>query len=523
MNLILLKQFLLLENFWIHISFFYIRHRSTIVSTEYPSFQITFPQQETSSIRTYRKTINPINLQIPIQEVFHAFLNKVKGFNLTVENPKYSPNALEEREQNIHNFEVEDIERLIVTHKNPHHWLQTDSPNTQFSISLFQKTLNEQTISQTKLLSLFLRNYFRFNYQLLWSQQDKPAFAAFHNHFTADECLPFIINEHNEHPYFVKLDTIAKQAIDYISFNPRLITANNLHDDNRPNRYEQNFQEQLDIFPINSYDEDDTKNEEFTPENQNEDDTNNEENIPENQNENRNEDMTLNTNENNASEYTTPESITSAQNTSQIETSPNTQFVRIPTRIVSPRQNTNDPQSYSETLPHRNITFTFPPSPEESIQDRTQNITSSRDISVNVISPTRTISNNTRNTTRPIYYPPSVPSVFKYSNKTSQPENHYNNNNNPPTSSQFYDPFNYSFFPPFNTNIQTNNTQNVSQSNNNINSTIQHPRTHLLQTKFSQSKFPPQNQRISYSNIVQPSHRRSQNPPLSHISTDPLY
>ena len=73
---------------------FYIRHRSTTVSTEYSSFQITFPQQETSSIRTYRRTINPINLQIPIQEVFYAFLNKVKYFNLATENPKYSPNAL---------------------------------------------------------------------------------------------------------------------------------------------------------------------------------------------------------------------------------------------------------------------------------------------------------------------------------------------------------------------------------------------------------------------------------------------
>ena len=36
---------------------FYIRYRSTTVSTEYPSFQITFPQQETSSIQTYRRTI----------------------------------------------------------------------------------------------------------------------------------------------------------------------------------------------------------------------------------------------------------------------------------------------------------------------------------------------------------------------------------------------------------------------------------------------------------------------------------
>ena len=51
----------------------------------------------------------------------------------------------------------------------------------------------------------------------------------------------------------------------------------------------------------------------------------------------------------------------------------------------------------------------------------------------------------------------------------------------------------------------------------------QHPYAHLLQTNSSQNKFPPQNQRTSYSNIVQLSQRRSQNPPLSHISTDPLY
>ena len=51
----------------------------------------------------------------------------------------------------------------------------------------------------------------------------------------------------------------------------------------------------------------------------------------------------------------------------------------------------------------------------------------------------------------------------------------------------------------------------------------QHPYTHLLQTNPSQNNFPSQNQTTSYSNIVQPSQRRSQNPPLSHISTDPLY
>ena len=51
----------------------------------------------------------------------------------------------------------------------------------------------------------------------------------------------------------------------------------------------------------------------------------------------------------------------------------------------------------------------------------------------------------------------------------------------------------------------------------------QHPYGHLLQTNSSKSNFPPQNQRTSYSNIVQPSQRKSQKPPLSHISTDLLY
>ena len=50
-----------------------------------------------------------------------------------------------------------------------------------------------------------------------------------------------------------------------------------------------------------------------------------------------------------------------------------------------------------------------------------------------------------------------------------------------------------------------------------------HPYTHSLQTNSSQSNVSPQNQRISYSNNVQSSRRRSQNPPLSHISTDHLY
>ena len=157
---------------------------------------MTFPQQETS-IQTYRRTINPINLQIPIKEVFYAFLNRVKEHNLALENPKYSPNALEELERYIPNFEVDDIKRIVTTQNNPHHWLQGDISRIPNCLYQYFKdiTLDEQTKPQTKVISLFLRKYFRFNYQLLWSEQDQLAFAAFHNHFTADECLPFIIKK----------------------------------------------------------------------------------------------------------------------------------------------------------------------------------------------------------------------------------------------------------------------------------------------------------------------------------------
>ena len=252
---------------------------------------------------------------------------------------------------------------------------------------------------------------------------------AFHNHFTADECLPFIIDKQNEHPYFVKPETITKQAKDYTSFDPRLITENNLHDDNRPYRYEQNLQEQQNSFINNNYDEDDNNIEEYMLD----------------QTKNHDENMILNINENNTSEYTTPESTTSAQNTSQPETSATNRFVRISNRIVSPRQNRHDPQSNLETFPNRHRNFAIPPSPDvEVIQDRTQNITNTRDISVNVLSPTRSFPNNSRIKTRSTYDPPSVPSVFKHATKTIRSED--NHNNKQQIYCHFYDPFNYSFF-----------------------------------------------------------------------------
>ena len=131
--------------------------------------------------------------------------------------------------------------------------------------------MNERSIPQIELISLSLRNFFRVNYQLLCSEQDQAAFTVFTTHFTADECLPFIINKKNEHPYFFQTRSNKKTIIDFISFDPRLITESNLFDDNRPYRYEQNTQEQQSLFTTSeNYNENDNNNEKYTLENQNE-------------------------------------------------------------------------------------------------------------------------------------------------------------------------------------------------------------------------------------------------------------
>ena len=294
-------------------------------------------------------------------------------------------------------------------------------------------TLNDQTIPQIKVISLFLRKYFRFNYQLLWSQQDQPAFTAFPNHFTADECLPFIISEQKEHPYFHKPQLITKQTLDYIRFDPLLITENDLFADNRPYHYEQHSQVQQNLnFNTNNYTEDHNTNNEKTLQQQN-------------KNENYNVDNQII--ENKANEFTTQEFTISTQNASQAgtSTSSHTQSFRIRTRVVNQNQNTHNPQSHLGTSQHRNITFnilytdeTTPDETHNTLHDNILTTSHAQNTSGNVASPTRTIPDSTRYITRPKFDPPSIPSAFR-SDRSIYSNN--NRNDNPQTSHQYYDPF----------------------------------------------------------------------------------
>ena len=270
----------------------------------------------------------------------------------------------------------------------------------------------------------------------------------------------------------------------------------------------------------------------FNTDNYTDDDNTNNENTlqQQNRNENYNDDNQIV--ENNAREFTTQESIISTHNASQdgTSTSTQTQSFRVPTRVVNQRQNTHNPQSHLDTTPNRIITFNLPYT-DETTHDETHDtlhediLTTShaQNTSVNVASPTRTIPDSTRYITRPRYDPPSIPSAFR-SDKSISSNN--NCNDNPLTSNQYYDPFNYNFYPPSNTNTNANINQNHSQFN--MSSTTQNPFIQLSQTSTSQNIIHSQNQgtsypSTSYSHTTQSSQRRLQNPPLTHIPTDPSY
>ena len=101
-------------------------------------------------------------------------------------------------------FEVPDLETRIQRHDNPHYWLQQNILQVKnFQYRFFYKiTLNEDTIPQVKIFTQFLLKFFRFNYQLLWEQQDQQAYIHFSQILTETKLLPYIIkNEHRHLQY----------------------------------------------------------------------------------------------------------------------------------------------------------------------------------------------------------------------------------------------------------------------------------------------------------------------------------
>ena len=104
-------------------------------------------------------------------------MRKLIEFNENKNTPIYRPSHLEDLKHKFEFFEVPDLETRIQRHDNPHYWLQQDILQVKnFQYIFFNNIIfANDTIPQVKIFTQFLLKFFRFNYQLLWEQQDQQA------------------------------------------------------------------------------------------------------------------------------------------------------------------------------------------------------------------------------------------------------------------------------------------------------------------------------------------------------------
>ena len=163
-------------------------------------------------------------------------MQKLIEFNENQDTPLYLPSLLEDLIHKSEFFEVPDLETRIQTHDKPHYWLQQDIlqvKNFQYRF-LNNITLNDDTIPKVKVFTQFSLKFFRFNYQLLWEQQDQQAFIHFLQILTQTELLPYIIK--NEHRYlqYKDLTSFNTTYFEQMNLDHNFITEYSEKSDNRP-------------------------------------------------------------------------------------------------------------------------------------------------------------------------------------------------------------------------------------------------------------------------------------------------
>ena len=100
-------------------------------------------------------------------------MQKLIEFNENQDTPLYLPSHSEDLKHKSEYFEVPDLETMIHRHDIPQNWLQDILQGKNFQYRFFSNiTLTNDTIPQVKVFTHFLLKFFKFNYQLLWEQQD---------------------------------------------------------------------------------------------------------------------------------------------------------------------------------------------------------------------------------------------------------------------------------------------------------------------------------------------------------------
>ena len=148
----------------------------------------------------------------------------------------YLPSQLQDLKHKAEYFEVPDLETKVHTHDNPHYWLQQYTIQvTQFQYRFFNNiTLTDDTIIQIKVLTHFILKFFRFNYQLLWEQQDQPGYVNFPTVLTQTELLPYIIKNKNNHFHFRDPTSFNIYNFEPIHLDDDFLVPHSETSDNRP-------------------------------------------------------------------------------------------------------------------------------------------------------------------------------------------------------------------------------------------------------------------------------------------------
>ena len=86
-----------------------------------------------------------------------------------------------------------------------------------------------------KVFSHFLLKFFRFNYKLLWKQQDQNAYINFPQVLTETELPPIIISKTNKHIHYRDPTSFNITYFELIIFDNNFIIEHSKTSDNRPN------------------------------------------------------------------------------------------------------------------------------------------------------------------------------------------------------------------------------------------------------------------------------------------------
>ena len=200
---------------------YYIETHSLVLNSEEPPFSIPFTSLKNRS-DTFRKNIYPNNIYIPIAKVFTTFLNHLQENNNLLTKHVFNPSSIQDLLQKESLFNLPNIEQFRTIENNPHHWLTTDILQIHhFQYQFFQNlTLNTKTKEQIQIHSLFLRKFFRHNYQLVWHSKFQDACINFPQQFSSDELLPFIINSDSQHKQYYNLLDFPSSHFQYLAYDP---------------------------------------------------------------------------------------------------------------------------------------------------------------------------------------------------------------------------------------------------------------------------------------------------------------